>query len=112
RADVTAVPPYGPSLPEWQRQVSAAFNNLGATGALAASFTGVPFVNTDYYSSSQWVTNGAVPGSMYSALQGGQNVTEALTAAVIVPSTATNHQTTAVAGYIEADRAQVGNGGE
>jgi hypothetical protein len=109
---VTFIPPYSPSLPDWQRQVSAAFNNLGSTGALTATFSGIPFTNTAHYSSAQWLTNGATPGAWYNSAFAGNNVTEGLTAAIIVPATATNYQTNAGAFYIRADRSQMSNGGE
>lgn len=103
------IPPYGPSLPDWQRQVSGTLNAFFQR--VVVDYSGTPFA-TDYYGNAQVNLNGATPGDWYSDLQGGTTATEALTGAVLVPSTSTQHQVNAVAGYIQSDRAQPANGGD
>jgi hypothetical protein len=87
-------------------------DNPGSIGPITASFAAPAFTNVAYYSSIQWLTNGATPGSWYSTAFAGNNATEALTSGVVVPVTATNLQTNAFASYIRSDRAKVGNGGD
>jgi hypothetical protein len=89
-------------------------DNPGALGPLVASFGALllAFSNANYYSSAQYLTNGAAPGAWYNAAFAGNNATEALTAAIVTPVGATNLQTNAGAFYVRSDRARIGSGGE
>jgi hypothetical protein len=106
---VNYIPYASPSSAEFQRQVASQLNALFQR--FVVDYTGTPFAS-DYYANAQISVNGATPGAWYSALQGGEVATDALTLGVLVPSTATNHQTNVGAFYIQSDRAQPGNGGD
>jgi hypothetical protein len=82
--------------------------NLGIAGALLASFAAPAFANSAYHSSAQFNTNGATPGAWFNTAFAGNHATEGLTASIIVPVTASNLQTNALASYIRSDRAQPG----
>jgi hypothetical protein len=87
-------------------------DNIGYAGPMTASFTGVPFGNTGSWSAAQFLTNGATPFAWYSAAQGGLPTTDGFTSAVLVPATATNHQTNGFSAYVKSLRAQPDNGGD
>lgn len=84
----------------------------GSAGPIDANFSGIPFTNAAHWASAEFESNGATNGAWYSALQAGNNVTEAFSAGILVPSTATNHQTNGIGAYVRSERAQVGNGGD
>jgi hypothetical protein len=113
RSDL-ATPAAGARLiaPEAGGTLQDYLNNIGYAGPVTASFTGVPFGNTGSWSAAQFLTNGATPFAWYSAAQGGLPTTDGFTSAVLVPATATNHQTNGFSAYVKSLRAQPGNGGD
>ena len=102
------VAPYG-TFQDWQRQVASSLNAMFQRFVI--DYTDTPF-GSSYYSNAKLAVNGATPDTWYSSLQGGSTATDAITAAVSVPSTASVHQTNAVAAYVQSNRAQPGNGGD
>jgi hypothetical protein len=103
------IPASWSSVPDWQRIVAGELNRFFQR--VIVDYSGTPFTSA-YYGNAQITVNGATPGAWYSALQGGEVATETFTAAVLVPSTATNHQTNAGSFYTQSDRAQPANGGD
>lgn len=86
---------------------------LQGTGQIYGNIASPGFVNNSYHAGYQFLVNGATPGAWYAAEFAGNNATEALTAGIVVPVSATNLQTNAVGCWITSERAQpMGIGGD
>ena len=80
--------------------------NIGIGTGTALPRNLVDIVANGIYSSTQQneeftvLLNGLSPSAQFSAQQGGLHATEAITGGIAVPSTATVHQESAIAGYV------------
>jgi hypothetical protein len=102
--------PYVPALAN--TDILADLASVDGANLVNTTFSAPAFTNSAFTSSAQYLTGGATPDAWYTAAFAGNKAAEGFTSGIIVPATATNLQTNAIAAYIRADRAQVGGGGD